>query len=217
MNYKYDAVFLDFDGTIADTGEGIFNSIRYAVKELGFDPLPEDRLRTFIGPPVFSSFKRELGADDETCHLAVTKYRENYSISGIYELEMYDGIEKLIKDMKKSGIKVAIASSKPENFVMRVLDYLEINEYIDFISAPESDRAPDSKTALVERAVRHFGVEKSKALMIGDRYFDIDGANGAGVDSIGVTFGYGNRDELEKSGATYIAENVSQIRDIIFS
>ncbi len=217
MNLKYDAVFLDFDGTIADTGEGIFNSVRYAVKELGFDPLPESRLPTFIGPPVFSSFKRELGADDETCRLAVEKYRENYRISGIYELEIYDGIDLLIKDMKKSGIKVAVASSKPENFVMRVLDYLELSDYIDFISAPESDRAPESKTELVERAVKHFGVDKSKALMVGDRYFDIDGAKGAGVESIGVTFGYGSREELEKSGADFITDNVSQVRDIIFS
>lgn len=217
MKAKYDAVFFDFDGTIADTGVGIFNSVRFAVAAMGFDPLPEDRLRTFIGPPVFDSFKRELDMTDEQSEKAVEKYRENYIRSGIYQLEMYPGIETLIKELKKSGIKVAIASSKPEKFVIKVIDYLKISHLIDFIAAPESDNAPEGKAVLVERAVKHFGVEKSKALMIGDRYFDIDGANGAGVESIGVTFGYGSEEELRSAGATYLADSADDIRKLIFS
>ena len=217
MNIKYDAVFFDFDGTIADTGEGIFSSVEYAIEEMGFPPLPDDRLRTFIGPPVFESFKRELPMSDEQASTAVEKYRERYSESGIYKLRVYDGIEDLINELKKSGIKVAIASSKPEKFVMRIIDYLGISSLIDFIAAPESDKAPEGKTVLVERAVDHFGVDKSRALMIGDRYFDIDGANGAGVESIGVTFGYGSREELDKAGSTYLADSAEEIRKIIFS
>lgn len=217
MKAKYDAVFFDFDGTIADTGVGIFNSVRFAVAAMGFDPLPEDRLRTFIGPPVFDSFKRELDMTDKQSEKAVEKYRENYIRSGIYQLEMYPGIETLIKELKKSGIKIAIASSKPEKFVIKVIDYLKISHLIDFIAAPESDNAPEGKAVLVERAVKHFGVKKSKALMIGDRYFDIDGANGAGVESIGVTFGYGSEEELRSAGATYLADSADDIRKLIFS
>lgn len=217
MNYKYDTVFFDFDGTIADTGEGIFDSVKYAIEEMGFSPLPDSRLRTFIGPPVFKSFKRELGMNDEQAAKAVEKYRERYSESGIFKLRVYDGIEDLIKELKNSGIKVAIASSKPEKFVMRLIDYLKISHLIDFIAAPESDKAPEGKTVLVERAVNHFGVSKTRALMVGDRYFDIDGANGAGVESIGVTFGYGSREELINAGSTYLADNAEDIRKIIFS
>lgn len=217
MKANYDAVFFDFDGTIADTGVGIFNSVSYAIEAMGFSPLPDDRLRTFIGPPIFESFKRELKMTDEQSTRAVEKYRERYSESGIYQLEVYEGIEELINELKNSGIKVAIASSKPEKFVMRLIEFLKIDSLIDFIAAPESDKAPEGKTVLVERAVKHFGVEKSRALMVGDRYFDIDGANGAGVESVGVTFGYGNREELEKSGATYLADNAEEIRKIIFS
>lgn len=217
MNCKYDAVFFDFDGTIADTGEGIFYSVKYAIEETGFPPLTDDRLRTFIGPPVFESFKRELGMNDEQAAKAVEKYRERYSESGIFKLRVYDGVENLIKELKKSGIKVAIASSKPEKFVMRLVDYLNISPLIDFIAAPESDKAPEGKTVLVERAVNHFGVEKSRALMVGDRYFDIDGANGAGIESVGVTFGYGSKEELKKAGSTYLADNVEDIEKIIFS
>lgn len=217
MKAKYDAVFFDFDGTIADTGVGIFNSVRFAVAAMGFDPLPEDRLRTFIGPPVFDSFKRELGMTDEQSEKAVEKYRENYTRSGIYQLEMYPGIETLIKELKESGVKVAIASSKPEKFVIKLIDYLKIINLIDFIAAPESDNAPEGKAVLVERALKNLGIEKSKAVMVGDRYFDIDGANGAGIESIGVTFGYGSEEELQNAGATYLAANADEIRKLIFS
>lgn len=217
MNIKYDGVLLDFDGTIADTGEGIFSSVRYAIEAMGFDPLPEETIHTFIGPPIFSSFRRELNLSDEDSAKAVEKYRERYVEDGIYKLKVYDGLEKLMNDMKKSGIKLAIASSKPENFIVKILEFLKSDNLFDYISAPENDKAPESKTALVERAVNHLGIDKSRAVMIGDRYFDIDGANGAGIDSIGVTFGFGSKEELQNAGATFIAENVDDIRKIIFS
>jgi len=133
---KYDAVLLDFDGTIADTGEGIYDSVRYAVKAMGFDPLPEEIVHTFIGPPVFSSFKRALNLSDEDSAKAVEKYRESYMQGGIYRLSFYDGMEKLLNDIKKSGIKLAVASSKPENFIVEILRYLKISDLFDFISAP---------------------------------------------------------------------------------
>ena len=214
---KYDAVLLDFDGTIADTGEGIYDSVRYAVRAMGFDPLPEEVVHTFIGPPVFSSFKRALNLSDKDSAKAVEKYRESYMNGGIYRLSFYDGMEKLLDDIKKSGIKLAVASSKPENFIIEILRYLKISDLFDFISAPESDKAPESKTALVERAVKALGIDKSKAVMIGDRYFDIEGAKEAKVDSIGVTFGFGDRNELVNSGADYIADSTEDIRRIIFS
>ena len=214
---KYDAVLLDFDGTIADTGEGIYDSVRYAVKAMGFDPLPEEVVHTFIGPPVFSSFKRALNLSDEDSAKAVEKYRESYMNGGIYRLSFYDGMEELLNDIKKSGIKLAVASSKPENFIVEILRYLKISHLFDYISAPESDKAPESKTTLVERAVSVLKTDKSRTVMIGDRYFDIEGAKEARVDSIGVTFGFGNRDELINSGADYIADSTGDIRRIIFS
>lgn len=217
MNKKYDAVLFDFDGTVADTGVGIFNSIQYAVEAVGHSPLTNEVLRTFIGPPVFDSFKRELGLNDEECEFAVAKYREKYSESGIYQLEMYDGIGDLLKELKANGIKVGIASSKPENFILRLLDIIKIKEYIDYVSCPAADKANREKYELINSSAEFFGIEKNRTLMVGDRLFDINGANIAGVDSIGVTFGYGSKEELENAGATYIASSVDEIRNIIFS
>ncbi len=216
MISKYDAVLFDFDGTIADTGRGIFSSIQYAVECLGLEPLDAETLRRFIGPPIYDSFKRELGLDDEKSDFAVKKYREKYAESGIYELDIYDGIIPLIKKLRENGIKVGIASSKPQNFLIRIVDFLEIAELIDFISAPSADDTPQSKASLINNSAEALNICKDKILMVGDRYFDIDGANGAGVESVGVTFGYGSEEELKKSGATFIAGCADEIADIIF-
>lgn len=216
MNSEFSAVLFDFDGTIADTGRGIFTSIQYAVEQLGFEPLDNATLRRFIGPPIYDSFKRELGLNDEKSDFAVKKYREKYAESGIYELDLYDGILPLMRSLKENGIKIGIASSKPQNFIIRLVDYLEIGDMIDFISAPSADDTPQSKASLINNAAEALNISKDKILMVGDRYFDIDGANGAGVRSVGVTFGYGSEEELKKSGATYIAGCAEEIAEIIY-
>ncbi len=217
MNSKYKAVFFDFDGTIADTGDGIFHSVSYAIKESGYPPISSESLRTFIGPPIFDSFKRELGMNEEESSFAVMKYREEYSREGIFRFTLYDGIEALLRELKASGIQVAVASSKPYNFVLRIIDYLNFGELIDFISCPLNDKAHESKYALISRCIEHFEIQKSEAVMVGDRHFDINGANEAGVDSIGVIFGYGSKEELKKAGAVYLADSTDDIRNIIFS
>ena len=102
MISKYDAVLFDFDGTVADTGKGIFSSIQYAVECLGFEPLDNETLRRFIGPPVFDSFRREFGIDEEKCRFAVKKYREKYAESGIFQFEIYEGIPELFKTLHDS-------------------------------------------------------------------------------------------------------------------
>ncbi len=217
MNSKYEAVLFDFDGTIADTGEGMFNSIQYAVRSLGFEPLSEEVLRTFVGPPVYDSFKRVLGADDETVHLAVEKYREFYAEKGIYEFRLYDGILELFNELKVNGIKIVLASAKPQRFIIKLVGYIGIEDVVEFISSPADDKADPSKAALISNALAAMKVEKEKALMVGDRHFDINGANGAGIESVGVTFGYGSCEELKNAGATFIATCVDDIRKIIFS
>ena len=217
MNSKYEAVLFDFDGTIADTGEGLFNSIQYAVRSLGFEPLSEEVLRTFVGPPVYDSFKRVLGADDETVHTAVEKYREFYAEKGIYEFRLYDGILELFNELKANGIKIVLASAKPQRFIIKLVGYIGIEDVVEFISSPADDKADPSKVTLINNALAAMNVEKEKALMVGDRHFDINGANGAGIESVGVTFGYGSCEELKNAGATFIAACVDDIRKIIFS
>lgn len=217
MTKKYDAVLFDFDGTLADTGVGIFNAIRIAIAASGFKPISEKRLRTFIGPPIYDSFKRELGMSDAQCRAAVKRYREVYGRRCIFQFEVYAGIEALLHELKENEIKIGIASSKPERFVKRIIAFLGYEELIDFVSAPVSDEETVDKATLIENAVSELGVEKDRVVMVGDRHFDINGAKAAGVDSIGVTYGYGSESELKDAGATYIASSADEIKCVIFS
>ena len=216
MRKKYDAVLFDFDGTFADTGEGMFASIQHAVKALGFELLDPETLRRFVGPPVFDSFMRELKIDEARAEIAVMKYREAYAESGIFRFRIYDGNPELFEELKKSGIKLCIASAKPQKFLIRIVSHLGYEDLFDFISAPADDKADPSKTRLINEAVEALRCNKSRVLMVGDRHFDINGANGAGVDSVGVTYGYGSEEELREAGATYIAHSVDELRKIIF-
>ncbi len=216
MNSKYDAVLFDFDGTFADTGVGIFECIQYAVNALGREPLSNKTLRTFIGPPIFDSFKRELKLTDEESFFAVEKYRELYAKSGIYQFDIYAGTKELFEELNENGIKVAFASSKPKHFIEHIVEYLKIGNLVSYVSGPESDKAHDDKSVLINRAIDNLSVDKSRTLMVGDRHFDINGANKAGVESVGVTYGYGSEEELRTAGATFIAHSTAELRKIIF-
>ena len=217
MESKFDAVLFDFDGTFADTGVGIFNSIRVTVASMGLAPINEKKLRTFIGPPIYDSFKRELGLTEEQCEKAVKKYREVYGRRGLYQLEVYDGIAELVDTLRENGIKVAIASSKPEAFIKKIIAFLNLEEKIDYVSAISSDNEQEDKRTIIGRAVEALGVDKSRTLMVGDRHFDINGANAAGVKSAGVTYGYGTREELQNAGATFVVDSAKALCEVIFA
>ncbi len=217
MNKSYDAVLFDFDGTVADTGEGIFESAQYAVKALGKEPLNEKQLRSFIGPPIYDSFKKMLDLTDGQTEFAAMKYRECYAEGALFRLKFYDGIPELLGTLRKSGVKTAVASAKPCKFIERILGHFDMTDSFDYISCPAGDDKPETKCELITRASEFFGIEKSRVLMVGDREFDIKGANEAGVDSVGALYGYSKTGELKAAGATFLAETAEDIERIIFS
>lgn len=215
MNCRYKTVLFDFDGTFADTGRGVFAGVAYAVEKLGFEPLTQAALRTFIGPPLTDSFMAHLSLDESQAAHAIDIFKEYYSSEGVYKFDVYEGIMPLIKDLKACGVKVAIASTKPEVFIRNILDSLEFTDCFDFISAPVSEERVE-KSDLMLAALAATGSSKESAVMVGDRRFDIDGAIAAGLESIGVTYGYGSEEELKKSGATHIAGSADEIRNLLF-
>ncbi len=217
MKRNFDAAFFDFDGTIADTGEGIFNSAQYALTSLGYPPATEAQLIAFIGPPIFDSFKDITHCDDEASEELSKAYRKRYSEEGILQFRIYDGMLELFKELKENGTKIAVVSSKPEHFVIRILNHMGIYGDMDYISCPKDDAHPENKTRLIERACLNLGTDKSKTVMIGDRRFDMKGAANAGVRSIGALHGYGTAEELLSSGAEFLAKDVPEMRKILLS
>ncbi len=208
----YDIVLFDLDGTLTDPGEGITNSVAYALKK--FDIIVEDKseLYDFIGPPLIDSFMKYYGMNYEDGLKAVEYYREYFSVTGIFENKVFEGITELLDKIKKSGRKIALATSKPEQYAIRILDHFNLAQYFDFIGAATMDETRSKKADVIAYTLYNLGVkDKSKVVMIGDRHHDIDGAIQNGLDSIGVLIGYGDHDELENAGATYIAETVNDI------
>ena len=208
--YKY--LLFDLDGTLTDPGLGITNSVMYALKK--FDIHVEDRteLYKFIGPPLRDSFETFYGFSSEKSELAVRYYREYYKEHGLYENEVYDGIPELLIQLKEQGKSLIVATSKPEAFSTTILKHFKLYDYFDFVAGATMDETRNKKADIIKYAMESCNIsEKSSAIMIGDREHDIIGAKENGLDSIGVLFGYGSLDELQKAGATYIAEKPEDI------
>lgn len=212
---KYSVAFFDLDGTVADSGEGVTNSVIYALEKFDINEKAENTKR-FVGPPLAQSFKEFYGFDEEKTELAIKHYREYYKEKGIYQCHLYDGIKELLSSLKNHGYKVVLCTSKPEGYARKVLEYLEVDKYFDFVCGATMDE----KTRATKEAVMSYALMVSRAtpsttIMIGDRSFDICSANYFGLDSIGVTFGYGTSKELKDAKATYVVSSCEEIKKIL--
>ena len=215
---KFDYVIFDFDGTVVDTGEGILKSLQYSFTEMGREAPPMEDLKKFIGPPVYYSYTHFYGVSEDEVGDYIRKYRERYKEKGIYESKLYDGMKELLVSLKEKGVKLGIASSKPEHLIYDVADYLGVTDLFDTIVGVKVDDSNHStKAGLVLEAAKNLGAsDKNKVLMVGDRKFDIDGAAGAGVKSCGALWGYGDEEEFIAHNADFIISSPEEIKNIVF-
>lgn len=208
----YDLYIFDFDGTLSDTVPGVKNSVKYALSCYGIEETDDKKLDYFIGPPLYESFTTVYSADDETANGMIEKYRERYKVKACEESTLYDGIKEMLSALKAKGKKLAIASSKPLPLVEMIAKSLEIYEYFDYISAETYSHIHSDKCALITDALNALEVsDKSKVIMIGDRFYDIEGANKAGIDSAGALYGFGEEEELKGAGATYLLSSPKEL------
>ena len=204
-------VLFDFDGTVIDNSEGIFNCIRYSLQKLGL-PVPEEAiLRRFVGPSLFDSFRTYCEDDEAKAELFVATYRERYAPIGFTECRLYDGMDALLRRLKAEGYRVAVCSGKPYDFVVKISRLLGLYDVFDGYFCPGFAPVDSDKAGLILAAVDHFGVTKEETLMVGDRRFDIEAAKKAGVASLGVRYGFAEPDELENAGADAIVATVGGI------
>lgn len=209
------AVLFDFDGTLADSSEGIFKSLIYAFQCDG-KPAPDNAtLRKFIGPPIYDSFKNLFGYRDDKIDWMIEKYRERYRKTGYLETEIYDGIPALLKALRKNGFKIATASSKPTVFIEKILKEHGLYEYFDYVGGTQFDNISSDKSVILKNAMAALDVTARETVMVGDRLFDIRGAKGAGVPCIAVLYGFGSRAEFEEYGAEYIVETPAEIETLL--
>ena len=208
----YQNILFDLDGTLTNPGEGITNSVAYALKKWKIEVKDKRELYPFIGPPLMDSFQTYYQFSEEDSRQAVTYYREYFSEKGIYENEVYDGVREMLEELKGKKKSLILATSKPEEFALRILKHFELYDYFDFVAGASMDGARSRKGDVIQYALESCKiVDLSSAIMVGDREYDIAGAKQAGMDSLGVLFGYGSYEELKKAGATYLAKTVSDI------
>ena len=208
----YTTILFDLDGTLTDSQYGIINSLVYALKKFDIEVDDREQLKKFLGPPLHESFAEFYGFSEEKALMGVDYYREYFAHKGIFENELYDGVDELLDKIKASGRKIVLATSKPEEYAVRILEHFNIAKYFDVMAGATMDGARSKKADVIEYALKKANVQNfDEVLMIGDRKNDILGSKKFGIDSVGVLYGYGNLEELNDAGATYIAETVQDI------
>ena len=209
------AVIFDLDGTLTQSEEGIWNSVKYAAEKLGFPEPDAATLRKFIGPPLGYSFREYLGMDDATADKAVETYRERYNVVGLFENRVFPGIRRLMRTLRREGWYIGIATGKPQRTSERVVAHFGLDKFVDKLCGPTADHRAD-KIDLIKNALpADWDYANDEAWMVGDRKFDVEGAIGAGVKSIGVGYGYGSEEELRTAGCTHYCATVQEMIDFL--
>ena len=203
-----DAIFFDLDGTLTDPKLGIVRSIRYAMDRLGVECPKDDDLTWCIGPPLLDSFSELVGSS--RAPEALTHYRERFSEYGWRENTPYEGIFDALGDLKASGHSLYVATSKPYVFAERIVRHFELDAYFSAVFGAELDGTRSHKGELLRFALDETGSTHT-ATMVGDRKHDVIGAKHNGMRTVGVTYGYGSRQELEDAGADVIVAKPAHV------
>ena len=212
------AILFDLDGTIINSEEGITKCVQYALHCFGIEEPDRKKLLCFIGPPLDPVFREKYGFDEKKAWEAVEKYRERFDVKGIFECELYDGIEEAIRKLKEEGYVIALASSKPETACKRILEHFSLTSYFDMIVGSTLDGSISTKQEVLEelgRRMEHMAISKDEMCLIGDTHYDVTGANRFGIRCIGVTYGFGTREQLEDAGAYQVCDNINEVIDTI--
>lgn len=212
----------DLDGTLTDPKEGITRSVQYALHKSGIEEPDLDKLEPFIGPPLKDSFMEFYGMEPDEALQAIAWYRERFAPIGVFENQIFPGVSRMLERLKKKGIRLAVASSKPIGFVRQILAHFEIEKFFQVVVGSELDGTRGTKEEVVEEALQQLGVlsipqEERKILcaMVGDRKFDIQGAKAHGLTGVGVSFGYAGEGELEAEGADFVVNTVEELEALL--
>ena len=209
-------IFLDLDGTIINSMEGIAESVQYGLKHMGIIENDKKQLAKFIGPPPRYSFAKFWGIKKEDLDWVMKKYREYYKESGIYKNELYSGMEEMLANLYNKDFKLIVATSKPEVFAKKILKNLNLDQYFMDICGSTLDGSRSEKKDVITYALNKNNIKDvSEVIMVGDRHHDVEGAKVNSMEVVGVLYGFGSKDELEKAGANYIAATVQDLEKML--
>ena len=216
----YDIIAFDLDGTLSDPSLGLLNGFEYAFKKLGIDYGTRDSLRRFIGPPLYEEWQREFGFTAEESENAILLFREYYKIYGWRENKVYDGIYKLLEDLKRQGKTLVMATSKPEDQMLKIAKLFGFDKYFDFLGGAGSHKERHRKCDVLEYSlsaarVGNTPAQRQRCILVGDRIYDAEGAAICGISSLGVLWGHGTPEEIYSSGFTHIARTPEEVFELL--
>ena len=213
----YQYLLFDLDGTLTNPKEGITKSVQYALHHFGIDVDDPDTLTSYIGPPLIPSFMEFHGLTQEQALEALQVYRQRFASVGLFENEVLEGVPEMLCALKQKGRFLAVASSKPEAYVLRILEHFDLLQYFDEVVGASMDEKRSAKKDVIEEALHRMGKAPGdrNVLMIGDRMHDIEGARLCGLDSLGVYTGFAADGELEAAGATYVFHSIRSMADFL--
>ncbi len=223
---KYRFIFWDMDGTIVNTYEGVSKCVQYALEPYGIYIEGEENIRHFIGPPLRESFPKYAGIPQEKVEEVVARFRERYNPIGVFECELFPGVRETMEAFHEAGLVQVLTSSKIEERCRDILNKFNLTEYLDEIVGASPDGRIDSKIEVLNEAFRrlslsylgdgtadHPGYRKEDTVLIGDTKYDADGARQAGINCIGVSYGFGTREELTERGAVCVYDSLDELRE----
>jgi phosphoglycolate phosphatase len=209
---RHDAVLLDLDGTIVDSRAGIIGSLHDSLRDLGHEPDPKEDLTWVVGPPLHDLVARVLSHYGDTrAEEAVRRYRYHYERHGMHRSAVFPGMEEVIETLAASGARLFLATSKPVHLARAILDLRGLTKYFTALHGARPDDSGAEKPELIGQLLHEHGVAAGRAVMVGDRRFDISGAHANHVRALGVLWGYGGEEELTEAGADALVPDPGEL------
>jgi phosphoglycolate phosphatase len=221
MEALYQYIIFDLDGTLIKSEEGLYDSITYALEKSGVHPGDRKDMKRMIGPVLWESFQKFYNMSAEEADLANAYFNEAYDKEGLYNASVYEGVEDMLQTLRNAGRILLVVTAKPRDMAERVLNHTGIDQYFQAVIGPAREDKKTDKGSLLRKALSFLAktgtdrFQKEHTVMVGDRMFDIQGAAETGLRSIGVLYGYGDRQELIHAGATYLADTPADVVKLI--
>ena len=224
--FKY--ILFDFDGTVTESAPGITRSVQNALRSVGIIEPDLKKLERFVGPPLSWSFNAYYGLSEEEVRHCIDVFHERYDTIGLFENALYPGVAGMLKELSGRGCYLAVASSKPQRFIDRLTEHFGIAEYFSLKAGAKSELMPSKdpkrtdkdeiiagvlEDIIKDREISDPESFRNMTAMVGDRMFDMEGAIHNGITPVGVSYGYGSREELIQSGAVFVADSAEQLTE----
>ena len=209
-------ILLDLDGTLTNSFEGIGKSFQYALAAFGIEEPDLEKMRPYIGPPLMDTFMNAYGFSEEKAAALTAKYRERYNVVGWKENVVYDGIEEALKRLYDAGKTLLVATSKPQIQAVKILEHFGLARYFQDICGADPEKQRNHKDKVIQYALAQNNItDLASVLMVGDTKYDMIGAKQCGIDSIGVLYGFGTKEEMELAGALALAQTPEEMAELI--